>query len=110
MKIAVASEGENEDSLVSLITGRAPFYLIFEDRKLVKTIKNPFKIGGGGAGIGVAQMLANEGVDMVISGRFGPNVQAWLDSKNIKMYSVEEKASVREVVEEAIKNAKTSEA
>ena len=84
MKIAIASDGEDENSQVSEISGRAPFYLVFEEGKLVKTIKNPFAKGGGGAGFSVAKMLENEKVDLVISGKFGPNVSNALTSANIK--------------------------
>ena len=84
MKIAVASEGKVADSIVSSVSGRAPYYLIFENGKLVKTIKNPFRIGGGGAGFGIADMLSDEGVELVVSGRFGGNMVGALDSKNMK--------------------------
>ena len=99
MKIAISSEGKDESSQVSKVSGRAPFYLIFEDKKLVKVISNPFRMGGGGAGISVAQMLANEGVDLVISGSFGPNIVEWLNSKNIKMKTVSGK-TVKQALEE----------
>ncbi|MCD6547560.1 MAG: hypothetical protein J7K22_03340 [Nanoarchaeota archaeon] len=88
MRIAISSEGDNENARVSQVTGRAPYYLIFDDEKLVEVIKNPFAFGGGGAGFGVAQMLANKGVEVVVSGRFGPNVKAFFDSKKIKTIEV----------------------
>ncbi len=88
MKIAIASEGPTENDMVSPITGRAPYFLIFEGEKLIKSVKNPFAFGGGGAGFGVAQMLSNEGVEVLVSGRVGPNVQAFLESKGIKMVSM----------------------
>ncbi|MBW2996929.1 hypothetical protein KY349_01160 [Candidatus Woesearchaeota archaeon] len=97
MKIAVASTGKDEESEVSLISGRAEYYLIFEDGKLVKTISNPFKIGGGGAGPSVVQMLSNEGVEKVVSGRFGPKMVDAMEEKGIKYEEVEGK-KVKEVV------------
>lgn len=86
MKIAIASEGESEKSEVSLRGGRAPFYLVFdsETEKLVEKIKNPFAVGGGGAGWSVAYMLADKGVKMVIAGRVGPNMEFALKEKGIK--------------------------
>ena len=84
MRIAISSTGKDENSPISEASGRAPYYLIFEDGKLVKTIKNPFRMGGGGAGFGVAEMLADEGVDLVISGRIGPNMKGALESKGIE--------------------------
>ncbi len=85
MKIAVSSEGDNENTQVSMVSGRAPYYLIFEDENLVEAVKNPFALGGGGAGFGVAQMLANKGVEIVVSGKFGPNMSSSLQSKGIKI-------------------------
>ena len=99
MKIAVSSVGKTEDSKVSEVGARAPYYLVFEDKKLVKIIKNPFRIGGGGAGFAVAQMLADEGVDLIVSGRFGPNMKGSLDEKNIKTQEVKDK-TVKEIIDE----------
>ncbi len=101
MKIAVSSEGDNENSQVSMVSGRAPYYLIFEGDKLVEVIKNPFAMGGGGAGFGVAQMLANKGVEVVVSGKFGPNMSSSLQSKGIKvieMSDISAKEAVRRVL------------
>ena len=83
-KIAVASEGKDENSEISLRGGRAPYYLIFEGKKLVDTIKNPFAVGGGGAGWSVAHMLADKNVELVIAGRAGPNMEFALKEKKIK--------------------------
>jgi predicted Fe-Mo cluster-binding NifX family protein len=84
MKIAIASEGKNERDQVSEVYGRADYFLIFENKKLIKTIKNPFKMGGGGAGFGVTQMLFKEKVELVIAGSFGEKVINFLKEKNIK--------------------------
>ena len=99
MKIAIASTGKNLDSEISAVSGRATFYLIFENKKLIKVISNPFRIGGGGAGLGVAQMLINEKVNLVISGNFGPNMLQALESKGIKVKIITGK-SVKEVLKE----------
>jgi len=45
MRVAVAADGKTEDSLVSSQAGRAPYYLVFEEGRLVECIKNPFAIG-----------------------------------------------------------------
>ena len=84
MKIAIASEGENIDSDISIRGGRAPFYLIFENKKLIETIKNPFAIGGGGAGFSVAFMLADKKVNLVIAGKIKENMLTALTEKGIK--------------------------
>ena len=84
MKLAIASEGKTKESEISERGGRAPFYLIFEDKKLIEAIKNPFATGGGGAGWSVAFMLADKKVNKVIAGRIGPNMITALEQKNIK--------------------------
>ena len=89
MKIAIAATKNSEDSVVSQVSGRAPFWLIFEDGKLIKNIKNPFRFGGGGAGFGVAKLLEDEKVSIAIAGNFGPNMSGALDSAGIKTKQVE---------------------
>jgi predicted Fe-Mo cluster-binding NifX family protein len=75
MRIAIASLGSNEDSEISERAGRAPYYLVFNEKgELLESIKNPFAVGGGGAGFGVAKMLADKKVDLVVAGSFGPNM------------------------------------
>ena len=83
-KIAIASEGKTKENQISSKGGRAPYYLIFEEGTLIKTIKNPFAIGGGGAGWSVAYMLADEKVDLVIAGKLGKNMETALKEKKIK--------------------------
>jgi predicted Fe-Mo cluster-binding NifX family protein len=85
MRIAVASDGKDKGSGVSQVAGRSPHYLIFEEGgKLLETVKNPFAVGGGGAGWGVAKMLADRKVDVVAAGRFGPNMVQALEQRGMK--------------------------
>jgi len=84
MKTAVASEGKDIESNVSEKGGRAPYYLIFENKKLVEAIKNPFAKGGGGAGFSVAYMLSNKEVSLVIAGKIGGNMESALKEKGIE--------------------------
>jgi len=103
MKIAIAAEKKNIESETCPRAGRAPYYLIFEKDKLVKTIKNPFAVGGGGAGHGVIQMLSNENVEIIISGKFGDNMQEALKEKNMKQKSILN-TTVKEALEQLMKN------
>jgi len=84
MKVAIASEGKELSSEISNEGGRAPYYLIFEDKKLVETFKNSFAVGGGGAGWSVAHLLAEKGVELVLAGKFGPNMESALEEKGVK--------------------------
>jgi len=97
MKIAIASEGKGIDSEISLRGGRAPYYLIFEDKKIIETIKNPFAAGSGGAGFSVAHMLADKKVNLVIAGKVGGNMISALKEKGIEFKEESEK-KVSEVI------------
>jgi predicted Fe-Mo cluster-binding NifX family protein len=97
MKIAIASEEKDLNSPISEKGGRAPYYLIFENKKLIETIKNHFAIGGGGAGWSVAYMLAEKGVNLVIAGKIGNKMEEALNEKNIEFKETQNK-TVKELI------------
>ena len=97
MKIAVASEGKNKEAEVSQRGGRAPYYLIFEDKKLIELIKNPFATGSGGAGFSVVYMLAEKNVGLVIAGKIGGNMKSALKEKKIN-FREESAKQIKEVL------------
>ncbi len=101
MKIAIACQKKSLDENVSAVSGRAKNYLIFENKNLVKTIKNPFAFGGGGAGFGVAEMLADENVDAAIAGEFGQNMISALKQKGIK--TIVSTKTIKQALDEALK-------
>ncbi len=83
MKIAISSTSKNKDANIDEKAGRAKYYLIFDESgEIIEIIDNPFRTGGGGAGFGVAKMLADKGVNTIVAGEFGPNmIQAMTDRK-----------------------------
>ena len=97
MKIAIASEGKEINSEISQKGGRAPYYLIFENKKLIETIKNPFAAGSGGAGFSVAYMLAEKKVNLVIAGKVGGNMVSALKEKGIE-FKEESNKKVNEMI------------
>ncbi len=97
MRIAIASLDKNEDAEISKVGGRAPYFLIFDDNKLVKVIENPFRFEGG-AGWKVVEMLHREGVEMIIAGSIGERMRETMNEKGIKYKEVSGK------VKDALKN------
>lgn len=101
MKIAIASVSRDENAEISPRPGRARFYLLFDEKStLLEVISNPFSRGGGGAGFGVAKMLADKGVDIVVGGQFGENMEGALRERGLKYYEMT--GSVRDGFERVI--------
>jgi len=89
MKIAVAAIGKEETSEISPRSGRARFYLIFNERgELLEVISNPFSRGGGGAGFGAAKMLADKDVDIVVGRQVGEHMEVALRTRGLKYYEM----------------------
>jgi predicted Fe-Mo cluster-binding NifX family protein len=90
MKTAIASETKEENEISSR-GARASYYLVYEDKKLIEVRKNPFAVGGGGAGYSVAHMLTEKGVKKFISEKVGPNMQEALKEKGIEFKEIQGK-------------------
>jgi predicted Fe-Mo cluster-binding NifX family protein len=89
MKIAVATLGKDENSEISPRSGRSKFYLLFDERgNLLEVVSNPFSRGGGGAGFGVAKMLADKKVDIVIGNQIGEHMEEALQARGLKYYEM----------------------
>ena len=68
MKIAFPSTGKSIDSRISLDFGRAPFFLIIDqDTMEITAMENSYMEAQPCAGILVVEMLAKEGVKLVIA-------------------------------------------
>ncbi len=90
MKIAVAATNKEQNAPVSDQPGRAAFFLIFDgEGRLLETLKNPFSVGGGGAGFGVAKMLADREVEAVVAGKFGTNMVDALEERGLRHYRLQ---------------------
>jgi predicted Fe-Mo cluster-binding NifX family protein len=104
MKIAVSSNGKNLTDNVSEVFARCPYFCIAEikNQKIDKTeiIKNESTNQMGGAGISVAQLMAEKNVNAVITGNVGPRAFDVLKQFNIEIYRGEGK--VKEAVEKFI--------
>ncbi len=108
MKIMVTARGDNLDAQMDERYGRAEYFIIYDtDSDSFEAIKNPYINDRGGVGISVAKFTIEKGVDVVISGSFGPNAQDVLKDTGIKLYSAKN-ATVKEIIE-AFKDGKLEE-
>ena len=74
MKIAVTSTGPALEDAVDARFGRCAYFLIIDpDTMEFEAIPNPNLALGGGAGIQSAQLMAEKGVSVVLTGNCGPN-------------------------------------
>jgi predicted Fe-Mo cluster-binding NifX family protein len=74
MIIAVSSAGQTLDSTVEARFGRCPYFLIVNPATLeFEAIANANAELGGGAGIQSAQLVAEKGASVVLTGNCGPN-------------------------------------
>ena len=100
-KIAIAANDKTLVASISKQAGPAPFFLIFDGKgKLIETIANPFKEGGGG--IAVADFLAGKGVTIVVAQGFGDKIVQVMKDKGIK--AVAFKGTVEEAVKKVLKS------
>ncbi len=105
MKIAITSSGKDLNSTVDPRFGRCSYFIIVDaDSMEFKSVDNPAVTASGGAGIQAAQMIADEGVEAVITGNVGPNAIRTLSIAGIEVYS-----GARGTIEDTIKLFKEGE-
>jgi predicted Fe-Mo cluster-binding NifX family protein len=100
-KIAVAANDKTPAASVSKQAGPSPFFQIFDGKgKLIETIANPYKEGGGG--IAVADFLAGKGVTVVVAQGFGDKIVQVMKEKGMK--AVAFNGSVEEAVKKVLQS------
>ncbi len=86
VKICITSQGNDLDAQVDPRFGRCRYFIIVDSETMqFKAIENKGVNESGGAGISSAQLLINEGVDVLITGDVGPNASQALSSSQIKI-------------------------
>lgn len=108
-KIAIATVGDSVTSEISKVAGRAPYFLLFDEKGVfLKSIKNPAQNQGRGASSGVVNLLLKESVKTVIAGRFGDKMKKQLEANKIEYH---EHAGVsKKIVKTFIKNKRSKNA
>ena len=86
MKIAVSSTAPNLDAQVDPRFGRCQCFVIADsDTMDFEGVENTNMMAGGGAGIATAQMIANKGAQVVLTGNCGPNAYQTLSAAGIQV-------------------------
>jgi predicted Fe-Mo cluster-binding NifX family protein len=99
MKVCVTATSGSLDAQVDPRFGRCQYFLVVDlDTMRFEAMPNPGIGAMGGAGIQAAQIVAKKGVELVITGRLGPNAYQTLSAAGIKMITGAF-GTVREVIE-----------
>jgi len=99
MKVAVTSTGPDLNSQVDPRFGRCAYFIIVDpDTMEFEAIPNPNVNAPSGAGIQSAQLVAEKGAEVVITGAVGPNAMMALQQAGIQVVTGAS-GTVREVVE-----------
>lgn len=91
MRIAITTTGNNLDSKIDPRFGRAQFLLLVDrDGTLIEVIDNAKNTSAlSGAGIQTAKTLADKKVDVLLTGRCGPNAAEALKAAGIEFGEVQ---------------------
>jgi predicted Fe-Mo cluster-binding NifX family protein len=90
MKIAITAKSPGKDATFEPRFGRCA-YFVFVDTETQdwQSETNPVGNARGGAGTQAAQFVANQNVETVISGQFGPNAHTALKAAGVEMYQAQ---------------------
>jgi len=100
MKVAITTAQPSLDAEVEPRFGRTPYFLIVDTETMeYEPIENPNISAGGGAGIQSAQMIVQQGVEVVITGNCGPNAFRVFGAAGIEVISGVS-GPIRQVVEQ----------
>jgi predicted Fe-Mo cluster-binding NifX family protein len=86
MKLAISATGDNLDSNVDPRFGRCEHFIIVDPETMeFEAVNNSASSSAGGAGIATGQMIAEKGVEIVLTGNCGPNAYQTLSAAGIKV-------------------------
>jgi len=106
MKIAITSQGKEQNSQPDMSFGRAKWFIIYdEDTGRLEAIENAQNVQTAhGAGINAAQTVADLGAGVVLTGNVGPNAFRTLQAAGIRIVLFDKD---RKTVEDVLQGWKT---
>ena len=94
MKIVISATGRDMESNIDATFHRSPFFLIVDtDTNSQKTLENETKERPSEIGAIVGQIVANEGIDVVITTDIGPRAFEVFEQYGIKIYHAKGKVN-----------------
>lgn len=100
MKIAISSTGEKTSDLVDPRFGRCQYFQFYDtESRKIETVQNiEAPLAESGAGVQTAELVANQGAEVVITGNCGPKAFSALQEEGIRVYSCSD-SSVKQAIE-----------
>ncbi|KGG80452.1 NifB/NifX family molybdenum-iron cluster-binding protein [Caloranaerobacter azorensis] len=87
MKVCFSSEGRNLDSQLDPRFGRCKYFVIVDTKTNdIKVVENEGLVSEHGAGVSAANLVVDEGVDVVVTRNIGPNSMKILTNAKITIY------------------------
>jgi len=100
MKICITSSGQSLDDAIDPRFGRCQYFIMVDTENMqCEAIQNPAISAGGGAGTQAAQLVANKGAEVVLTGNVGPNAFNTLQAAGVKTIVGVSGITVRQAVE-----------
>ncbi len=101
MKICITAAGNDLNATTDTAFGRALWFILVDtESDAVEAIKNTSIDVQHGAGIAAAQLMADNKVDAVLTGRLGPKAQIALTAAEVKMYEGLSRSTVAEALQQ----------
>jgi predicted Fe-Mo cluster-binding NifX family protein len=86
MRIAVSAAAPDLDAEVEPRFGRCQYFVIVDPQSMeFEGLENSGAMAAGGAGISTAQMIADKGVEVVLTGNCGPNAYRTLSAAGVQV-------------------------